>query len=127
MRSIDQEHKPNHTLTAILVTVIFLLVLAVLALLSSKQPKATEQVQAPQPVIGTNTEGLDDLSANYQACVQEGDNSYHDALNKIPEGTDSATRWNYIQSVQQVIDSHKANCDRIYQTEKDKLSAGGWQ
>lgn len=124
MRSVRHEHKPSHLLVTFLIIVIFLLVLVVFVLMSSKQPNTTEQVQVSPPTSNTDTQALERLTADYQACVQEGDSSYQDALSKIPESTDSATRWSYIQSVQQVIDSHKANCDRLYQTEKDKLSAG---
>ena len=119
------QHKQNHLLVVILVGIIALLIIAVLALLFSRQP-ATPQTQ-PQPINNTRTKALNKLSTDYQTCIQEGDKSYQEALAKIPEGTDSTTRWNYIQSLQQTVDSHKANCDRIYQTEKDKLNTGGQQ
>lgn len=124
MRSVSQ--KQSHLLTAVLVGIIFLLVIVVLALLISRQSSTDTQTKLPQ-IDSSKTESLNKLSADYQTCIQEGDKSYQDALSKIPEDTDSTTRWNYIQSVQQTVDSHKANCDRIYQTEKDKLNAGGQQ
>ncbi len=124
MRSVSQ--KQNHLLTVVLIGIIFLLVIVVLALLFSRQSSTDTQTKLQQ-IDSSKTDTLNKLSTDYQTCIQEGDKSYQDALNKIPEGTDSTTRWNYIQSLQQTVDSHKANCDRIYQTEKDKLNTGGQQ
>lgn len=95
-------------------------------LLSYKPTEPSVQTQTwdhTQPAANTSkASAVDKLSTNYQSCIDESDRVYQDALSKIPGDTDQATRWNYIQNVQQIIDSHKTNCDRIYQIEKDKLN-----
>lgn len=110
----------------LIASILFVASLVVFYLSSSRQPTPAVEIKQ-EPASDTKAADLERLSSDYKACIQQGDEGYNDALNKIPDGTDSTTRWNYIQSLQQIVDSHKANCDRIYQTEKDRISMEGEQ
>jgi hypothetical protein len=136
MRTVHRDKKNSLVIPA-LIAVIIILAISTISLLTrtgtSVEPRHANSIsdtvkssQAPQaaPESVQKQAALDELANKYQSCIDEGSQAYTNALNNIPEGTETDARWSYIQSVQQVTDSHKENCDRIYQKEKDKLGIG---
>ena len=125
-RSNKSAHKHALKSAIVLIGVAFVLALLIAAAGMAQQQKEREaaqqaqvQKEADEKAAQAAAADAQKQKADYEKCISDANSQYSDGLSKIPSELYGTARIEAAQTIGNLVDSFKKDCDRMYQMAQD--------